>query len=424
MIKKFYQLSPKERLAQLVADHHLTQSAAETLAKQIIIDPKIADNLIENQISQYAIPQGIVTDVLIDATRYQVPMVTEEPSVVAAANHGNKIASLNGGVKTQIHSRLMQGEIVLTDLVDLKKATQWLEQHQTDIQQVANQAHPSILKRGGGLVNIEHEFLEGGFFKVVLSIDTKAAMGANIVNTICEAVGRYLQTVLGGNLLVSILTNAATTSLVSATVTIDPKTLATDEGLKIAQKIVRLSQLAQVDSQRAVTHNKGIMNGIDAVVIASGNDWRAIEASAHHYAVKSGQYQGLATWHVSDQQLIGRLELPMPIGIVGGSISVLPTVQINQQLMAIKTPEQLMSIIVAIGLLQNLAALKALVTDGIQKGHMSLQAKSLALASGASVAEVAKLMPKLLASPHLNQTTVKALLQELRNSDNKDESKC
>lgn len=414
---KFYQLTKDERLATLVEQGHLSQTDADCLAAAEPLSDEIAGNMIENQIGQYQVPLGVVQDLLVNQQVYQVPFAIEEPSVIAAANNAAKMARANGGFVTEQLTRLMTGEVVLEKLVDLVAAKAWISGNHDHLFEVARAAHPSIVKRGGGLQKITPTIIDDRFLKLELQIDTKEAMGANIVNTICEAIAHAVQEQLGGNLLLSVLTNAAFESVVTASVTIDPATLttATLAGETIAEKMIAASDFAKVDVARAATHNKGIMNGIDAVVLATGNDWRAIEAGVHSYAARKGAYQPLSSWEwTTDQQLRGRIELPLPVGMVGGSIGILPTVQINQRLLKVQNARELAGIIAAVGLAQNFAALKALVSDGIQKGHMALQAKSLAIAAGATETELTQLLPLLLKATHLNTATATELLAQLR----------
>ncbi|KRM21045.1 hydroxymethylglutaryl-CoA reductase, degradative [Latilactobacillus graminis] len=414
---KFYQLTKNERLATLVEQGILNQTDAEFLAAAQPLSDELAGNMIENQIGQYQIPLGVVQDLLVNQTLYQVPFAIEEPSVVAAANNAAKIGRINGGFVTESSTRKMTGEVVLVDLGDLKVAQDWVSCNNDLLFEVAQAAHPSIMKHGGGLRAITVAIIDQRFLKLTLQIDTQEAMGANIVNTICEAIAHAVQQQLGGTILLSVLTNAAFEAVVSASVTINPATLATStlSGEVIATKIIAATDFAKVDVARAATHNKGIMNGIDAVIMATGNDWRAIEAGAHSYAARDGAYQPLTSWQwTAQRQLQGRIELPLPVGMVGGSIGILPTVQINQRLLNVQSARELAGIIAAIGLAQNLAALKALVSDGIQKGHMALQAKSLAIAAGANDRELTQLLPLLLTAPHLNTAIATALLAQLR----------
>lgn len=417
---KFYQLTRTERLAWLVAHEQLSAEDAAFLAQQQPLSDEIAGSMIENQIGQYQLPIGVVQDVVVNGQTYQVPMVVEEPSVIAAANNAAKMVRLNGGFLTQQQQRTMLGEVVLTDLPDLKVAQNWVLANQNLLMQVAQAAHPSIVKRGGGLQAIKVTVVDQTFLKLALTIDTQEAMGANIVNTICEAIAREVQSDLGGTILLSVLTNAAFGAVTVATVTLEPATLATKQlaGEIVAQRIVQATRFAQVDLPRAATHNKGIMNGVDAVVLATGNDWRAIEAGAHSYAAQSGQYQPLTSWQLAaDGRLVGRIEIPLPIGMVGGSIGILPAVQVAHRLLKVTNACELAGVIAAIGLGQNLAALRALVSDGIQKGHMALQAKSLAIAVGATETEIEPLVAQLTQAKHLNTATATAFLAQLRHNN-------
>lgn len=415
---KYYQKDRQTRLDILVQQKKLTQAEVDSL-----IDPKLdltlGDTMIENFITQYQIPEGLALNYVIDGKEYLIPMVTEEPSVIAAASHGAAIVKRSGGFKSELKERLMIGQIVIEQVKDATKLAQELEQKQAKLLQLANEAHPSIVCRGGGAREIKVRILAPDLISLDLIVDVKEAMGANMLNTMLEACASYLRTELDTEILLSILSNYATRCLVKVTCEIPVSELTKGElaGEKIAQKIATASRLAQLDPYRATTHNKGIMNGIDAVVIASGNDWRAIEAGAHAYATRNGRYQGLSTWQVKGDKLIGELELPLPLGSVGGSVSIVPLVKLNHRLLELQDAKELEKIVAAVGLGQNLAALYALVTDGIQKGHMKLQLKSLAVAVGASPSEVSAVVAGLLAKKARDSATAKQILEEIRGND-------
>ena len=346
-------------------------------------------------------------------------MVTEEPSVIAAASYAAKLITASGGFRTTIHNRQMIGQVILYDIVDLQKATETILTNQSHLLRIANDAHPSIVTRGGGARELWVEHLTDDntvFLVVYFSVDTQEAMGANMVNTMAEALKTPLAELTRGTVLMAILSNYATNSLVTATCQIDSQLLSTNyaEAETIAMRIAKASQIAQIDTYRATTHNKGIFNGIDALILASGNDWRAIEAGAHAFATRTGRYKGLSTWEYdkTQQKLIGTLTLPMPIGTKGGSIGLNPTVKIAHDMLGNPTAKELASIIVSLGLAQNLAALKALTGKGIQAGHMALQAKSLLLMVGAHAENIEILIPKLLAKPHLNLDSARQVLAE------------
>lgn len=419
---KYYQKDRQTRLDILVQQKKLTQAEVDSLIAPKL-DLTLGDTMIENFITQYQIPEGLALNYVIDGKEYLIPMVTEEPSVIAAASHGAAIVKRGGGFKSELKERLMIGQIVIEQVKNATKLAQQLEQMQAKLLQLANEAHPSIVRRGGGAREIRVRILAPDLVSLDLIVDVKEAMGANMLNTMLEACASYLQTELDAEILLSILSNYATRCLVKVTCEIPVSELTKGElaGEKIAQKIATASRLAQLDPYRATTHNKGIMNGIDAVVIASGNDWRAIEAGAHAYAARNGSYQGLSTWQVKGDMLIGELELPLPLGSVGGSVSIVPLVKLNHQLLELQDAKELEKIVAAVGLGQNLAALYALVTDGIQKGHMKLQLKSLAVAVGASPSEVSAVVAGLLAKKARDSATAKQILEEIRG--NKREQK-
>ena len=291
-----------------------------------------------------------------------------------------------------------------------------INQRQDEFLAIANHAHPSIVKRGGGARWIRTRILADDMLSVDMAVDVQEAMGANMLNTMLEAVADEIRSTLHQDILMSILSNYATECLVSAHVEIPVTVLAKEkiDGATAAANIAQASRFAHLDPYRAATNNKGIMNGIDAVVIASGNDWRAIEAGAHAYAARDGQYRGLSQWRVDGDQLIGDLTMPMPVGSVGGSIKIVPLVKINHHLMKIESAVQLAQIIVAVGLGQNLAALYALVTDGIQRGHMRLQLKSLAASVGATKDEIPMLVNALEEQHARDSHTAEVLLKKIR----------
>lgn len=412
---KYYQKDQATRLEILKQQQKLTKAELE-----ILNDPQLnfelGDTMIENYLTQYQLPEGLALNYVIDGKEYLIPMVTEEPSVIAAASHGASIVKRSGGFKSELKERLMIGQIVVEQVKDTKKLARLVKDSQAKLLQLANAAHPSIVKRGGGAREIKVRILASDLVSIDLIVDVKEAMGANMLNTMLEACAAYLRNKFKAEILLSILSNYATRCLVKVTCAIPVSELTKKDmaGEMIAQKIATASRLAKLDPYRATTHNKGIMNGIDAVVIASGNDWRAVEAGAHAYAARHGSYQGLSTWEIKDGKLIGSLELPLPLATVGGSIAIVPLVKVNQRLLDLKDAEELEKIVAAVGLGQNLAALYALVTEGIQKGHMKLQLKSLAVAVGARPEEVAAVVDGLLARQARDSATATQILEEIR----------
>ena len=413
----FAKLSPTERIEALLKEGLLTWDEAQILKEQKGLPLSIADQLTENVLSTFDLPFSLAPYFLINGRDYVLPMVTEEPSVVAAASFAAKLIQRSGGFTTQVHQRQMIGEIALTDVEDVEVASKRILEDKETLLQLANKAYPSIVKRGGGARDLWVEN-KGDFLIVYLAVDPKEAMGANMLNTMLEALTDRIQELSGGQALMAILSNLATRSLVSARCAIDFKALSRnpEEAIEIAHRMELASQLAQVDPYRAATHNKGIFNGIDALVLATGNDWRAIEAGAHAYAAQSGSYKGLSHWtsQPKEKKLYGEITLPMPVATKGGSIGLNPTVQVSHRLLGEPSAIELAGIIASLGLAQNFAALKALVTTGIQAGHMKLQARSLALLAGAKEEEVPRLVTQLLENKPFNLEKAQTLLQELR----------
>lgn len=411
----FYKKSRQERIDILHQNNPLSAENLDILHKDSNLSEAIAGKMAENHLGTFALPLSVLPELLVDGQVYSVPMVTEEPSVVAAASFGAKIIARSGGLTTTIHNRIMIGQVALFDVPDHSKASQAILDQKASILEAANQAHPSIVKRGGGARDLTAESKDE-FLIVYLQVDVQEAMGANILNNMLEAIKEDLEELSRGQALMEILSNYATESLVTAQCRLAISSLATSLAIaqETAQKIALASKLAQVDPYRAATHNKGIFNGIDAVVIATGNDWRAVEAGAHAFASRDGHYKGLSTWSVDGEHLIGSITLPLPIASVGGSIGLNPKVAVAFDLLNQPKARQLASIIASVGLCQNFAALRALVTSGIQAGHMKLHAKSLALLAGAEEQEVDLLAQLLRKEKHSNLETAQKLLATMR----------
>ena len=414
--KKSYQ----ERLEQLKAQALLSPERQESLEQDEQMSVTVADQLSENVVGTFSLPYSLVPEVLVNGQEYTVPYVTEEPSVVAAASYASKIIKRAGGFTAQVHERQMIGQVALYQVDDLDLAQEKIASKKAKLLELANQAYPSIVKRGGGARDLHVEQIKGetDFLVVYLHVDTQEAMGANMLNTMLEALKPVLEELSQGQSLMGILSNYATDSLVTASCRIAFRYLSRqkDQGREIAEKITLASQFAQADPYRAATHNKGIFNGVDAILIATGNDWRAIEAGAHAFASRDGHYQGLSQWtlDLEREELVGEMTLPMPVATKGGSIGLNPRVALSHELLGNSSAKELAQIIVSIGLAQNFAALKALVSTGIQQGHMKLQAKSLALLAGASESEVAPLVERLIADKTFNLETGQRYLENLR----------
>ena len=409
-----------ERLELLQAQALLSPDKQASLDQDEQMSVTVADQLSENVVGTFSLPYSLVPEVLVNGQEYTVPYVTEEPSVVAAASYASKIIKRAGGFTAQVHERQMIGQVALYQVANPEQALEKISRKKVELLELANQAYPSIVKRGGGARDLHVKQIKGetDFLVVYLHVDTQEAMGANMLNTMLEALKPVLEELSQGQSLRGILSNYATDSLVTASCRIAFRYLSRqkDQGREIAEKIALASQFAQADPNRAATHNKGIFDGIDAILIATGNDWRAIEAGAHAFASRDGHYQGLSQWtlDLEREELVGEMTLPMPVATKGGSIGLNPRVALSHELLGNPSAKELAQIIVSIGLAQNFAALKALVSTGIQQGHMKLQAKSLALLAGASEVEVAPLVERLIADKTFNLETAQRYLENLR----------
>lgn len=414
--KKFYQLTPSERRSQLVEKGVLTQENALIFEEQTLSE-ELSDHMIENQVSEVEIPMGIAQNFQINGKKKWIPMATEEPSVIAAASNGAKIC---GDICAETPQRLMRGQIVLSGKSEYQAVIDAVNHRKEELILCANESYPSIVKRGGGVQDIStREFM--GSFHAYLSIDflvdVKDAMGANMINSILESVADKLRGWFPEEeILFSILSNFATESLASACCEIPFERLGRSKeiGEQIAKKIQQAGEYAKLDPYRAATHNKGIMNGIEAVVAATGNDTRAVSASIHAYAARNGLYQGLTDWQIKENKLVGKLTVPLAVATVGGASNILPKAKVSLAMLDVDSAKELAQVMAAVGLAQNLAALRALVTEGIQKGHMGLQARSLAISIGAVGEEIEQVAQKLREAEKMNQQTAIQLLEKIR----------
>lgn len=402
-IPGFYNLTLEDRREKIMkaGDLQIEQITAFDSIGGLSLEQ--ANHMIENVIGVYSLPVGIALNFLVNERDVLVPMVVEEPSVVAGASFMAKLAREGGGFFAHSMEPEMIGQIQVLDVTDLQEAQNTLQANKeymlTEIQSV----DPLLTKLGGGARDLEFRVIPespiGPFMVVHLIYDVRDAMGANAVNTACEKLAPIIETLTGGRVHLRILSNLADRRTTSARCRIPLESLAFGDysPAQVRDGIIEAWAFAAADPYRAATHNKGIMNGVDAVVIATGNDWRAIEAGAHAFAVKNGKYTSLSTWGAdSSGDLIGHLEMPMAVGIVGGATRVHPAAQAAIRLMGVQTANQLAEIIVSVGLAQNLAALRALATEGIQKGHMSLHARQVAIAAGASGDLIELLAAKLV----------------------------
>ena len=407
-----------ERIQMLKENGFLSDEFEQILKKNENLPLETSNQMAENGIGTFALPFSIAPNFIVDGKDYAVPMVTEEPSVVAGCSYAAKIIGKSGGFTTEILNRKMIGQVALYEILDFDNAISMVLENKNKLLKIANDAYPSIVARGGGAIDIEVRNIDE-FLVVYLIADVKEAMGANILNTMLEAIKTPLENITNGKSLMAILSNYATESLVKAKCEVNIKLLSSsmEKSIETAKKIELASKFAKLDVYRATTHNKGIFNGIDAVVIATGNDWRAIEAGGNAFAAKNGKYEGLTTWTFdeSENKLKGELTLPMPIASVGGSIGLNPSVKAAFNILGNPNAKTLASIITSVGLAQNFAAIKALVTTGIQHGHMKLQARSLALLAGAKGKEIDIAVERLLESgKSINLENVKEILEKIK----------
>ncbi len=389
-ISGLYNMSLQERREALAAHTKLDPMVLRTFEHLGGLEAEQADHMIENVIGVFGLPLGIATNFVINGREVLIPMAIEEPSVVAGASYMAKLVRLGGGFQASSTEPVMIGQIQILDVPDPDQAVEALLGAKPEILDQANRVDPLLIRLGGGARDLEirvlHDTPRGTMLVLHLIYDTRDAMGANAVNTATEQLKERIEAISGGRVHLRILSNLADRRRAKASCNIPLDALETDEfsGEQIRDGVVDAWAFAVADPYRAATHNKGIMNGVDAVVIATGNDWRAIEAGAHAYAARSGQYTSLSTWGVGQNgELTGSLDMPMAVGTIGGATRVHPLAKACLALMGVKTARELAEIIVSVGLAQNLAALRALATEGIQRGHMSLHARQVAIAAGA-----------------------------------------
>lgn len=418
---KFYNLPIEERLEQITQAAGLSPEETVALANGgINVDQ--ADHMVENVVGTYAMPLGVAQNFVINGKDVFVPMVIEEPSVVAGASFMARLARSAGGFTAQASAPEMIGQMQVLNVTDLPAAREALLNHKAELLEQAAGIDPVLQRLGGGSRDLEVRIFDetpvGPFLVVHLIYDVRDAMGANAVNTAVEHLAPRIEALTGGQVHLRILSNLADRRLVRASVTIKLEELAFGDysAEAVRDGIIAAWAFAAVDPYRAATHNKGIMNGVDAVVIATGNDWRAIEAGAHTYAARSGRYTSLSTWGKDEQgNLVGSLEMPMAVGIVGGATKVHPGARAALKLMGVTSAGELAEIIASVGLAQNLAALRALATEGIQRGHMSLHARQVAIAAGASAEEVSRLADQMVTEGTVRIDRAEAILKEWRN---------
>lgn len=424
-IPKFYQYSIMDRLRILFDKKIISQEDyLHLLNQENVLSNEEADKMIENVIGVFGLPIGLGLNMLVNQKEYLIPMVVEEPSIVAAVSSAAKLVHQAGGFTSQSSDPLLIGQVQIVDLVNPGRAKNAILQNKEEIINLANSLHPRMQARGGGVRDIEVRILprpskEKDMIIVHLLVDTRDAMGANIVNSMCEGVASLLEKISGGKVFLRILSNLTDRSLVHTHCTI-PVDLLKGKGFsgeEVRDGIILANEFASIDPYRAATHNKGIMNGIDPVAIATGNDWRAIEAAAHAYAARGGTYTALTHYYKNDRgDLVANLEIPLKVGTVGGPLESNPSVKILHHIIGVTSAKELAEIMGAVGLAQNLAALRALVTEGIQRGHMMLHARSVASAAGASADIFETVVEKLIDDGNIKVWKAKEIVESIRHS--------
>jgi hydroxymethylglutaryl-CoA reductase len=418
-ISGFYKLSLEDRRAKAAEAAGLDQ---EELSAWLTggLAAETADPMVENVIGLHSLPLGIGLNFAVNGRDVLVPMAIEEPSVIAGASFMARLARAGGGFQATVTEPEMIGQMQVLGLAILEEARLRILEQKALLLEQADAVDPLLKKFGGGARDLEARIVEdspiGGFLVLHLIYDVRDAMGANAVNTACERLAPQVEAITGGKVHLRILSNLADRRLARARCTIPVKELAFESytGEAVRDGIIAAYAFAAADPYRAATHNKGIMNGVDAVVIATGNDWRAIEAGAHAYAARSGRYTSLSTWGKdAEGSLVGTLEMPMAVGIIGGATKVHPAAKAALKLMGVKTAAELAQVIVSVGLAQNMAALRALATEGIQRGHMSLHARQVAIAAGAEGELIEKVAAQMVAEKTVRIDRAEEILRSL-----------
>lgn len=409
----FRNLTPEQRLQEVAEFSGLTADDVNVINQSGALTVDKADHVIENVVGTFSLPFGIALNFMINGKDYLIPMALEEPSVVAACSNLAKVARKRGGFFSSTTGNVMISQIQLLNVPAPVAAKSIILEHRDEIIRICNEKDPVLVKYGGGVKDVEVRFLDtkvGPMVIVHLLVDVLDAMGANAVNTMAEAVAPYIGELTGGTPELRILSNLADHRLATARATFAKEDLG---GEDVVDKIINAYAFAAADPYRAATHNKGIMNGIDPVIIATGNDFRAIEAGAHSWAARSGRYTSLTVWEKNaDGDLVGTIELPMAVGLVGGATKVLPGAQVGVKILGVKTAAELAQIIAAVGLAQNAAALKALATEGIQKGHMKLHARNVAVQAGATGDILDKIVTQMVAEKNVHVEYAQELLKK------------
>jgi hydroxymethylglutaryl-CoA reductase len=412
LISGFYKLSPKQRLAAVKKFADLTDEETDLLQNTGSLPMDLADRMIENVVGAFPVPLGIGTNFLINKHDYLIPMAIEEPSVVAAASYAAKMARDGGGFHTSSTPPIMIGQIQVVNVKDPYAAKMRVILSKEEIIKKANEQDPMLVSAGGGAKDLEAKIInttQGPMLIVEMQVDCRDAMGANAVNTMAEAVAPMIEQVANGHVYLRIISNLATKRLVRASCLVPKTSLG---GEDVVDGIVKAYAFAAADPYRAATHNKGILNGIIAVILATCNDHRAIEAGAHAFAARTGHYTSLSAWEKNENgDLVGSIELPMAVGLIGGAVKTHPIAKIAVKILGVKTANEFGEVLAAVGLAQNLGALRALAHEGIQRGHMSLHARNIAVMAGATGDMIDKVAAKMVEERKIRVDRAKELIE-------------
>ncbi|MCB0283200.1 MAG: hydroxymethylglutaryl-CoA reductase, degradative [Calditrichaeota bacterium] len=429
-ISGFYKNSIQERLLRLIKNDFLAEEDYLLIKNgNGVLRSEEADKMIENVISVFGLPMGLGLNFLVNGKDYVVPMVVEEPSIIAAVSSVAKLIRNAGGFRSESTEPILIGQIQVIDVKNTSRAKQAIIQNKEEIINLANSLHPNMVARGGGARDVEVRILpssrEGGDMVVVhLLVDVQDAMGANLVNSMCEGVASLVEKITGGRVFLRILSNLADRSLVRTYCSVPVNLLENNgySGEEVRDGIILANEFALADPYRAATHNKGIMNGIDPLIIATGNDWRAMEAGAHAYAARGGKYTALTKWtRGANGNLEGYIELPVRVGTVGGSLQSNPMVGIAYHILGIKSSRELAELAGAVGLAQNMGAIRALATEGIQQGHMSLHARSVVMTAGAAPDIFETVVEELISSGEIKVWKAKEIIKRIESKEEKEE---
>ncbi len=414
VISGFYKLPPKERLAVVADFAGLSEEEKQLLAQSCSLPLDVADHMVENLIGVFPEPLGVAVNFQINGKDYLIPMATEEPSVIAAASYAAKLVRDIGGFKTSSTAPVMIGQIQVVKVKDAEISKKAVLDAKAEILKKANEQDPILNQFGGGAKDLDARIIDTTMGKMVivhLYVDCRDAMGANAVNTMCEAVAPMIEQLSGGHVYLRIISNLAVRRLAKATCTVPKEAVG---GEAVVDGIAYASAFAAADPYRAATHNKGAMNGMIAVVLATGNDHRAIEAGGHAYAALNGAYTTFSSWTKnSDGDLEGTIELPMAVGLIGGAVKTHPIARIAMKILGVKSANEFAEVLCAVGLAQNLGALRALSSEGIQRGHMSLHARNIAVTAGAKDSQIDTVAQQMVKERRVRVDRAKEILDEL-----------